>query len=261
MKLSIYQIDAFATGPFTGNPAAVIPLDEWLPAATMQAIAEENNLSETAFFVPENDAFHIRWFTPLSEVDLCGHATLASAFVILNILKLQQDAVAFTSLSGPLRVTQSDQLLTLDFPAQPATRCDIPNALVEGLGATPSACLQQEDYIAVFEQEEDVLALEPDHPILQKLDLRGVIATAPAGEYDFVVRFFAPKLGIPEDPVTGSAYTKLAPYWSQRFGKAILRAKQCSKRGGEVICEHQGDRVLISGHAVKYLEGEIDICL
>lgn len=267
MKLSIYQIDAFADKPFAGNPAAIIPLDEWLPDDTMQAIAEENNLSETAFFVPvskgkeesKGNAFHIRWFTPNKEVSLCGHATLASAYVLFNILGYAHDVIWFDSLSGVLSVIRNGDLLTLDFPTQRAESCAIPAVLAEGLDATPAECLLHEDYLVVFDKEEDVHALKPDNELLMKLDLRGVIATAPSQNYDFIVRFFAPKYGIPEDPVTGSAYTKLTPYWSERLGKHQLTAKQVSLRGGEVFCEMQNDRVLISGKALKYMEGFIDI--
>ena len=259
MKLTIYQIDAFAEKPFEGNPAAVIRLEEWLSDETMQAIAEENNLAETAFFVPANNGFHIRWFTPNREVNLCGHATLASAYVLFNILGYKENRVLFESLSGLLSVSKTGELLTLDFPAQPPEPCDMPSVLAEGLGRAPIACLKNDDYLAVFENEEEVLGIDPDHHLLQQLDLRGVIATAPASEYDFVVRFFAPKYGIPEDSVTGSAYTQLMPYWSAKLGKLNLNAKQVSARGGKVFCELQGDRVLISGSAVKYMEGTIEV--
>lgn len=259
MKLPIYQIDAFAEQPFEGNPAAVVPLNEWLPDATMQAISEENNLAETAFFVPTNNGFHIRWFTPSKEVKLCGHATLASAYVLFNILEYKQDEVVFSSLSGPLSVSKAHDLLTLNFPAQPPKACDTPPELSKGLGHQPKECLSHDDFLAVFENEEDIFAITPDHESLKKLGLRGVIATAPSEQYDFVVRFFAPKYGIPEDPVTGSAYTQLIPYWAKKLGKPNLRAKQVSARGGKLFCELQGDRVLISGSAVKYMEGIIDI--
>ena len=259
MKYTIYQIDAFAEQPFEGNPAAVVPLDEWLPDATMQAVAEENNLSETAFFVPANDSFHIRWFTPNKEVKLCGHATLAAAYVLFNILGYKQGVLSFDSLSGPLSVSKNDDILTLNFPAQPPEGCDIPPLLSKGLGHPPKECLSHDDFLAVFENEEVVLGIVPDHQWLKQLDLRGVIATAPSAEVDFVARFFAPKCGIPEDPVTGSAYTQLVPYWSNKLGRSKLNAKQISPRGGKLFCELQDNRVLISGSAVKYLEGEIEI--
>jgi len=257
--LAIYQIDAFAEKPFEGNPAAIVPLDEWLPDATMQAIAEENNLSETAFFVPANDGFHIRWFTPNKEVELCGHATLASAYVLFNLLDYPQEVVSFDSLSGSISVSQNGELLTLNFPAQVAKACAVPPMLSKGLGKVPEYCFYHDDYLVVFESEQDVLDVSPDHPCLRQLDLRGVIITAPSDEFDFVARFFAPKYGIPEDPVTGSAYTQLMPYWANRLGRQKLNAKQVSPRGGKVTCELQDERVLISGNAVKYMQGSIDI--
>lgn len=261
MKLAIYQIDAFAEKPFEGNPAAVVPLDVWLPDSIMQAIAAENNLAETAFFVRSQHGYHIRWFTPNSEVSLCGHATLASAFVLFNLLGYQQPVVSFESLSGELRVTQADGLLTLDFPIQPPQACHTPEPLIRGLGKAPLACLKHDDYVAVFENEKDVLAIRPDYDALQQLDLRGVIVTAPSSEFDFIARFFAPKLGVPEDPVTGSAYTQLIPYWSDKLGKSRLQAKQVSARGGKLGCERKGERVLISGRAVTYMMGSIEIAL
>jgi PhzF family phenazine biosynthesis protein len=259
MKLSIYQIDAFAEQQFEGNPAAVIPLEGWLPDAVMQAIAEENNLAETAFFVPIEKGFHIRWFTPDKEVKLCGHATLASAYVLFNILGCKEKVLLFESLSGVLQVSREGQLLTLDFPAQAPEICTTPALLSAGLGKAPIECLKHDDYIAVFEKEEDILNITPNHEALKQLSLRGVIATAPSSGFDFVTRFFAPKFGVPEDPVTGSAYTQLMPYWSAKLGKSELHAKQVSSRGGKLLCELKGDRVLISGHAVAYMEGSIEI--
>ncbi|MBV1884239.1 MAG: PhzF family phenazine biosynthesis protein [Pseudomonadales bacterium] len=259
MKLDIYQIDAFAENQFEGNPAAVIPLVKWLPEATMQAIAEENNLSETVFFVPTGNGFHIRWFTPVKEVELCGHATLASAYVLFNILGCKEEVLSFESLSGELLVTKNDNLLTLDFPAQPPEICSTPALLSSGLGKTPIECLKHDDYVAIFANEEDVLGLTPNNEVLMQLNLRGVIATAPSSEFDFVARFFAPKFGIPEDPVTGSAYTQLMPYWVGKLEKSKLHAKQVSNRGGKLFCELKGDRVLISGNAVTYMEGRIEI--
>ena len=259
MNLSIYQVDAFAEQPFEGNPAAVVPLEEWLPDSTMQAISEENNLSETAFFVHASKGFYIRWFTPYKEVKLCGHATLASAYVIFNILGYNQEVVTFDSLSGPLSVTKNHDLLTLDFPAQSPQVCETPIALTRGLGAAPNECLAHDDYLAIFESENEILEIAPDQEQLKQLDRRGVIVTAPSHDYDFVTRFFAPKYGIPEDPVTGSAFTQLIPYWAHRLGKANLIAKQVSSRGGKLTCELKGERVLISGGAVKYMEGSLEI--
>ena len=259
MDLSIYQIDAFSTCVFEGNPAAVCPLDEWLPDETMQSIAEENNLSETAFFVPKDDGFHIRWFTPASEVDLCGHATLGSAYVLYNILGYKNEAIQFDSKSGILVVTKQDDWLTLDFPKQPPVYCETPKEIVEAFNKEPIECMMSEDIIAVFENEIDIESANPDFEQLKKLDSRGVIITAKSMRYDFVARFFAPKYGIPEDPVTGSAYTQLAPYWASKLGKQKFKAKQLSSRGGELYCEILGDRVLISGKATKYMEGKITI--
>ncbi len=259
MKLDIYQIDAFAEKQFEGNPAAVVALDEWLPESVMQAIAEENNLAETAFFVPIKSGYHIRWFTPNKEVKLCGHATLASAYVLFNILGGQEEVLSFESLSGELLVSKADNLLTLNFPLQSPVVCNTPDSLVAGLGKEPLECLKHDDYVAVFENEEDVLNITPNHEALKQLDLRGVIVTAPSVEFDFIVRFFAPKLGVPEDPVTGSAYTQLMPYWSGKLGKPQLQAKQTSTRGGKIFCKLKDDRVLISGSAVTYMAGSIEI--
>jgi PhzF family phenazine biosynthesis protein len=259
MKIRQYQVDAFASRVFEGNPAAVCPLDAWLPDELMQAIAGENNLSETAFFVPEGDGFRLRWFTPVAEVDLCGHATLASAHVILNILGHPTDRVDFETRSGKLTVERDGEMLAMDFPAQPPQPCEIPKELIVGLGAEPAEVLAAADYIAVFDDEDAVRALAPDFDILHELVLRGVCVTAPGKEVDFVSRFFAPKVGIPEDPVTGSAHCELAPYWAARLGKQELQAQQVSKRDGDVRCRLMGDRVLLSGQAVTFMVGEIDI--
>jgi len=259
MKLPIYQIDAFANKPFEGNPAAVVPLDSWLPNGVMQAIAEENNLAETAFFVREGNAFNIRWFTPCKEVNLCGHATLAVAFVLFEILGYRENVINFDSLSGKLSVCRKDDLLTLNFPSQIPVSCEIPEDLIKGLGMKPLECLKNEDYIAVFNCEEDIAKITPDHKYLKRLDLRGVAVTSVSHEYDYVARFFAPKYAIPEDPVTGSAYTQLTPYWSSKMSKNKFTVKQISERGGELFCELKGDRVSISGKAVLYLKGEIEL--
>lgn len=259
MKLDLYQIDAFANHAFEGNPAAVVPLQEWLDDDLMQAIAEENNLAETAFFVEEAEGFHIRWFTPLTEVDLCGHATLASAFVLFQELGFSGSEVIFNSRSGPLIVRPRGELLEMDFPAQPCSPCEAPDGLYQALGQTAVECLQNEDYLVVLESQAQLQALTPNFPLLGELDLRGVIVTAPAEDYDFVNRFFAPNVGINEDPVTGSAFTKLVPYWANRLGKTQLQGKQVSSRGGEVSCELRGDRVLLAGRGVKYLQGTIQV--
>ena len=259
MELKLYQIDAFADNVFKGNPAAVCPLDKWLPDEIMQLIAEENNLSETAFYVPIGDEFQIRWFAPKSEVKLCGHATLASAYVIFDILKYHGETITFRSKSGKLEVKKDNDRLAMNFPSQPRAPCEIPKELENALNNRPAACLRAEDYIVIYENEEDITALTPDNDFMKKLDLRGVITTSRSKKYDFVLRFFAPKFGIPEDPVTGSALTQLIPYWAEVLGKAKMSARQVSKRGGDILCKLKGDRVIISGRAVKYCEGEISI--
>lgn len=261
MKLPLYQIDAFAERAFEGNPAAVCPLPAWLPDELLQAIAEENNLSETAFFVPTDKGFHLRWFTPVAEVDLCGHATLASAYVIFTILGYEANEITFDSRSGALKVTRRNGLFVMDFPAQLPVPCALPNELAHALESTPIACLKAEDYLVVLASEAEVRAAQPDLSALKNLELRGVIITAQSSQYDFVSRFFAPQLGIDEDPVTGSAHTQLVPYWADVLGASKFHAKQLSKRGGELFCELAGDRVLIAGNAVKYLVGEIDLIL
>jgi len=257
MKLPLYQVDAFASRVFEGNPAAVIPLREWLDDEVMQSIAMENNLSETAFFVPHGEGYHIRWFTPATEVDLCGHATLATAFIVFTVIAPGSSEVVFKSRSGPLAVSYDGDLLTMDFPAQPPEPCAAPQELLKGLGREPDEVLSSEDYFAVFGAEGDILRMEPDMAELRKLGLRGVIATAPGNEVDFVSRFFAPSFGIDEDPVTGSAHCALTPYWARRLGKKELHARQLSRRSGELFCEDRGGRVLVSGRAVLYLEGFI----
>ncbi len=258
MKIKMYQVDAFASRVFEGNPAAVCPLDAWLPDALMQAIAMENNLSETAFFVPEGDGYRLRWFTPMAEVALCGHATLATAHVILNEFGARTNRVAFETHSGRLTVIRDGDMLAMDFPARKPTPVDIPEALVAGLGARPVEVLAAGDYVAVFEDEATVRALSPDMNRLGELELRGVSVTAPGRDYDFVSRFFAPRLGIDEDPVTGSAHCELAPYWSSRIGKDDLMARQVSRRGGDVHCRLVGDRIILSGNAVTFMVAEIE---
>lgn len=259
MELTLYQIDAFANKPFEGNPAAICPLDEWLSDELMQSIATENNLSETAFFVKNNNGYHIRWFTPAHEVNLCGHATLASAYVIFNILESKEQEITFESKSGLLTVKKNNNWLQMDFPSQPPVHCEIPQQILEAFDETPVECLKSEDFIVVFENEETILNSKPKLSLLSELDLRGVAITSKSKKYDFVTRFFAPKYGINEDPVTGSAFTQLIPYWSDRLNKNILNAKQVSSRGGEVKCIHSGERVTISGEAVKYMVGTIEI--
>jgi len=262
MKLRFFQVDAFASRPFAGNPAAVVPLERWLDDATLLAIAAENKMAATAFVLGGNADYQIRWMTPTVEVELCGHATLASGFVVMHDLEPGRRDVCFQSRSGPLRVTRSGERLALDFPGRPAQDADGDRAAVAAAlgGAPPAAVLRAtRDYLAVFESEAQVRELRPEMPKLAALPLHGLIASAPGGDSDFVSRFFAPALGIDEDPVTGSAHCTLVPYWSKRLGKKSLFARQVSKRGGELWCEDRGDRVLIAGHAVKFLEGEIEL--
>jgi len=259
MEIPIYQIDAFSSKVFSGNPAAVCPLMQWLDDSVLQAIAQENNLSETAFFVPETSSYLVRWFTPTSEVDLCGHATLAAAFVIFHYIDTTSSEVIFRSKSGTLRVFQDGKRLSMDFPSQPPAPCAANQDLVDGLGKRPMELLRSEDYLAVFGRDKDIFELDPDMRVLKKLDLRGVIVTARGQDMDFVSRFFAPKYGVDEDPVTGSAHCALTPYWSKKLGKKRLRARQVSQRGGELYCTDCGERVVISGHAVKFMEGTVTI--
>jgi predicted PhzF superfamily epimerase YddE/YHI9 len=259
MKLPLFQVDAFAERVFSGNPAAVCPLEEWLPDAVLQAIAAENNLSETAFFVPRGDEYALRWFTPRIEVDLCGHATLASAHVILRHLTTGRDEVRFSSPSGPLAVRREGELLALDFPSRPPVPREPPAGLVEALGRPPLELLFARDALLPYATEEEVRALHPDFGALAQVDVFGIIVTAPGHDADFVSRYFAPREGIPEDPVTGSAHCTLVPYWSARLGKARLHARQVSDRGGELFCEDRGARVAIAGRAVTYLQGQIEL--
>ena len=257
MEIEIYQVDAFAGKVFTGNPAAVCPLDAWLDDAILQSIAQENNLSETAFFVKTADDYQIRWFTPVAEVDLCGHATLASAFVFFTHIDPSCKRVTFNSASGPLHVERNAGRLCMNFPSQPPHACDAPDDLIAGLGKPPSRVLSCEDYFVVFESEKDIRDLRPRMDLLKNLDLRGVIVTAPGNSVDFVSRFFAPVLGVDEDPVTGSAHSALTPYWAERLNKKELNAHQLSARGGELFCKDLGERVEIAGTAVQYLHGTI----
>lgn len=259
MELTLYQVDAFASTVFAGNPAAVCPLDAWLPDETMQAIAVENNLSETAFFVPNGGDFDLRWFTPASEVDLCGHATLGTAFVIACYLEPGRREIRFNSRSGPLTVTREGDLFTLDFPTLAPERIDDDPAVAAALGAAPAELWDAMDMMAVFQSEAQVAALRPDMAKVAALETRGIIATAPGAACDFVSRFFAPKFGIPEDPVTGSAHCILTPYWAGRLGKRRLSARQISRRGGDLVVEDRGKRTLISGRVAPYLEGRIRV--
>ena len=257
--LEIFQVDAFTDTLFAGNPAAVCPLEQWLDEEVMQQIAAENNLSETAFLVKRGEGYLIRWFTPVTEVALCGHATLASAHVLFHHLGHKKDTIHFYSLqSGPLPVSRNGKILTLDFPADDYRKTEAASEILEAFGSEPREWYKgKTDYMLVFDSEEEVLACTPDMGLLKKSNVRGVIITAPGRQVDFVSRFFAPGSGVDEDPVTGSAHTTLTPYWSRRLGKVKMTARQLSKRGGELLCEFAADRVRISGKAVTYMTGEI----
>ena len=259
MKLPYYEVSAFTTNPFGGNPAGVCPLDAWLPDAVLQSIAANNNLAETAFTVARGDEFDLRWFTPTVEMDLCGHATLAAAFVLFTECHVASSEIRFHSHSGLLTVTRAGDQLTLNFPARPATPCAAPEALIRGLGAKPSDVLKARDYLAVFASEVEVRALRPDFAALKSLDCLGIITTAPGGDCDFVSRFFAPGAGVDEDPATGSSHCTLIPFWAAQLGRSKLFARQVSARGAELFCELAGDRVRIGGRASLYLRGEIQI--
>lgn len=263
LELRLFQIDAFADKTFRGNPAAVCPLAQWLSDETLQAIAQENNLAETAYFVPQDGEFHLRWFTPRLEVELCGHATLASAFVIFTELEPGRQAIRFESRSGPLLVRRNADLLTMDFPSWGLEHChQPPAALVEGLGKLPQEIFSVTpgtNYLAVYGTEAEVVSLRPNFSRLEELHPSGVIVTAPGLKSDCASRYFAPGYGIPEDPVTGSIHSALTPFWAKRLKKKEIHARQVSSRGGDLFCEDRGERVIISGRAVKYLEGKIQI--
>jgi PhzF family phenazine biosynthesis protein len=258
MKYPIYQVDAFADKIFAGNPAAVCPLDKWLPDEQMQQLGMENNLAETAFFVKQDDgSYHIRWFTPTVEVALCGHATLASAYVLFNELGYKEDVIRFQSKSGELSVSRNGDMITLVFPANAPEPVEPPAGLLEGLKTSSSKVyFGAWDYMVVLDSQEEVENLDPDFLTLAKVKSRGVIATARGDETDFVSRCFFPQSGINEDPVTGSSHTITTAYWSKELGKAKLTAKQLSERGGSLLCELKGDRVLMSGKGKLYMKGE-----
>jgi PhzF family phenazine biosynthesis protein len=273
MDVLLFHVDAFTDAIFAGNPAAVCPLETWLDDELLRAVAAENNLSETAFFVREADYYKLRWFTPRSEVNLCGHATLASAFVLMNVLDPSQQSVRFSTRSGILTVSrvvagQDDDLLAMDFPALPPWPCPNPPAeLIDGLrsGSASSSGQQisvqqiKDNYFVIYESEDDVRQIRPDFALLEKLHPAGVAITAPAkdNDVDFVSRYFVPSYGIPEDPVTGSTHCSLAPYWGARLGKTSLHARQVSTRGGEIWCELAGDRVVLKGKSVLTLRGSL----
>jgi PhzF family phenazine biosynthesis protein len=260
----LYQVDAFADAVFSGNPAAVVPLESWLPDATLLAIAEENNLSETAFFVPlgTEGGFHLRWFTPTFEIDLCGHATLATAWVLFNELGFSGPRLRFESKSGPLFVEREGDLLVLDFPSWPPKRVAVTAAMTRAFGAEPLEAWAGRDLLCVFADEDIVRNMKPDHAAFHALPYVCNIASAQArlgGEFDIVSRVFCPEVGIPEDPVTGSAHSLLTPFWAERLGKTSLRSYQASRRGGRLWCGLKDGRVRIAGRAALYLRGHIEL--
>jgi predicted PhzF superfamily epimerase YddE/YHI9 len=259
MKLPLYQLDAFTPRLFGGNPAAVVLLDAWLPVGVLAAIAAENNLAETAFVIPRADCSPLRWFTPAVEVDLCGHATLAAADVLFRYRFPLFNRLAFSTKSGELAVTREGALLNMDFPARPGKPVVVTDALAAALGARPREAYMARDLLAIFGSESEVRALRPDFARVAALDAFAVIVSAPGDTADFVSRFFAPAAGIPEDPVTGSSHCTLAPYWAARLAKNRLTAQQVSARGGDLLCELRGDRVVIAGQVVEYLRGEIEV--
>ncbi|NTV74931.1 MAG: PhzF family phenazine biosynthesis protein [Holophaga sp.] len=258
-RFPIFQIDAFADRAFAGNPAAVVQLPGWLADEVLQAIAAENNLPETAFLVPDGDGFAIRWFMPVGEIDLCGHATLASGFVVLNELRPGSSRVQFNSRSGPLSVTRSGELYTLDFPVRPPAPVPCPAGLAEALGAPVRDTWLTRDLFALLDDEAAVRDLRPDLGALEKLEPTSFVVTAPGTSCDFVSRCFCPREGIPEDPVTGSTHCVLVPYWARRLGRTRLHARQLSSRGGDLHCELLGPRVAIAGRAVKVIEGVLTV--
>jgi PhzF family phenazine biosynthesis protein len=260
MKLNLYQVDAFADKLFSGNPAAVIPLEKWIDPELMQKLGMENNLAETVFFVPNGNDFDIRWFTPEVEINLCGHATLASAYVLYNILGYKQPTITFHSKSGPLYINREGDTIQLDFPSwKPERITDYPQELLQSLGSPEIAGVYKyRDYLVELTNEEAVRKCRPDFTLMKKAGEK-VIITAPGKDADFVSRFFAPTAGIDEDPVTGSAHSQLIPFWSYKLGKNKMNAKQLSKRGGDLYCEQKGDRVLMGGKCVFYMKGEVSI--
>jgi PhzF family phenazine biosynthesis protein len=257
MKIPIFQVDAFTSKVFSGNPAAVCPLDYWLDDGQLQSIAAENNLSETAFFVNRGEYYQLRWFTPQTEVDLCGHATLAASYVVMNKINPKLKMITFGTRSGELIVKKKDDLYSMDFPAHPPQPCQTPANLIKAFDIKPQEVLASNYYLAVFKDEREVRELIPYMTLLKELDRIGIIVTAPGKQVDFVSRFFAPAVGIPEDPVTGSAHCTLIPYWAERSKKKKMIARQVSRRGGELYCELKNDRVLIAGKATLFLQGSI----
>jgi len=261
MKIPLFQVDAFTRKLFGGNPAAVCPMRVWPKTHVMQSIAAENNLSETAFIVGGQGKFRIRWFTPTAEVDLCGHATLAAGYVVLNHIDKSLKSVKFLSdRSGLLAVSRAGDMLAMDFPSLPPKPCAPPEGLVRALGGKGAiATLEERDYIVVFETEAQVRALKPDMAKLRRFEKQGVVATAKGDKADFVSRYFAPKVGVPEDPVTGSTHCSLVPFWSKMLKMDRMIAHQVSARGGEIMCVQKDKRVFLAGQAVLYMRGAIEV--
>ncbi len=260
MLVPLYIIDAFTGRLFSGNPAAVCPLERWLDDELLRSIAAENNLSETAFYISSNGEYHLRWFTPKVEVDLCGHATLATAHVIFNDVSPGLDRVWFNSASGPLTVAKEGTQLAMDFPARALRKVPMEGVIDEAIGSTPTEVYQSKTaLLAIFTAEDDIARISPDFAKIAKLECTGISVSAKGQSCDFVSRFFAPRMGIPEDPVTGSIHCALVPYWSAKLGKSALHARQLSSRGGELYCELRGERVKISGQCVKYAQGHIEL--
>lgn len=257
--MKIYQVDAFTDKVFSGNPAAVVPLENWLSEEEMQSISAENNLSETAYFVEESDgSYKIRWFTPKTEVDICGHATLASAHVLYEHLGFDGEKVVFQSKSGKLTVEKKEEIYWMNFPSNPPEPIPVPKLLPDSIGTIPIYTGVNRDMLVLLNDEDTVRSIKPDFALLEKMEVRGIIITAKGSDYDFVSRYFAPSMGIYEDPVTGSAHTLLTPFWGKRLGKSSLKARQISERGGNIMCNQKGDRVEIGGEAVTYMVGEIN---
>jgi predicted PhzF superfamily epimerase YddE/YHI9 len=261
MRTPIYHVDAFANRRFAGNPAAVMPMKSFPSDAVMLALAQENNLPETAFLVPEGDDYRLRWFTPGTEVPLCGHATLASSAVVFERLEPERNQVVFHTASGLLKIRRSGSGYVMDFPSRPSRQVAVPPGLADALGAVPLEVWDNPfDYLALFRDAQTVRQLAPDMEAIARIDRPGVIVTAPGdGPYDFVSRYFAPAVGVPEDPVTGAAHCTLAPYWAKRLGKTEFRAFQASRRGGEVVCRLSNDRTELEGTCVFYMEGAVEI--
>jgi PhzF family phenazine biosynthesis protein len=260
MRIPYYQVDAFTARAFGGNPAGVCVLESWLPDDILQRVAAENSFSETAFFTRQaDDSFHLRWFTPILEMDLCGHATLASAFVLFTELGHAGRCIRFHTRSGWLTAERNGDIIELDFPARMPAPCAAPDELLRGLGHKSREVLKSRDFLAVYDSQAEVAALTPDMALLARLDCLGVIVTARGEDADFVSRFVAPRAGVPEDPVTGSAHCSLIPFWAERLGKTKLFARQISRRGGELYCRFAGERVGIGGRAVIYCRGELEV--